>query len=160
MIVESVAVGYLIAWVANKARRVGERANTEVDWAIDTALDQLHNIVADRLSPGSALTALEDQVTELGGTTVSTRTAVEGEIRDAAVGDPDFAERLQLAITKIKEVEKADRIIIADNGATAVGGDSSITADHGSIAGNSINAAGGIAVGARETPTVPDAETI
>jgi hypothetical protein len=44
-----VVTAYVSAWALRKARRVGDRLDTEADGVIDAGLDKLHEIVENKL---------------------------------------------------------------------------------------------------------------
>ena len=44
-----IVVGYLIAWAVRKARRVGGRLDDDVDLVMDAELNQIHDLVAEKL---------------------------------------------------------------------------------------------------------------
>ncbi|SEG57145.1 hypothetical protein SAMN05216223_106321 [Actinacidiphila yanglinensis] len=50
-----VAVGYVFAWLVRKARRVGGRADADVDRGLDAAMNRLHDPVSRKLGADPAL---------------------------------------------------------------------------------------------------------
>ena len=99
-------VGYLVAWAVRKARRVGHRADAEVDQALDTGMDRLHNLIADKLGPDPALTQLETEAAA-GATTPRTEQRVRLAVEDAGEKDPEFAARLDALVAEIRQAETA-----------------------------------------------------
>jgi hypothetical protein len=81
-----VVAGYVIAWAVRKVRRVGTRLDAEADGVIDAGLDQLHEVVAAKLSGHPVLAELVEEAQAAGdGGEVSdlTRQRVELELTAA-----------------------------------------------------------------------------
>lgn len=119
-------VGYLAAWGVRKLRRVGARADAEVDRVLDAALDELHEVVTDKLGGDPALARLEaapDAVTERVGR------RVEDAVADAAEDDQAFAAALTRAITAVRAAEQAAGATAAGTSITAAG-PRSVAAQH------------------------------
>lgn len=92
------AVGYLV----RKLRRVGGKADAEVDRVMDEGMDALHELISARLGPDGALERLraEAQAGEETGLTVRRS---EDSIAQAALDDADFAARLQQLVKSLDE---------------------------------------------------------
>src|SRR4051812_21131359 len=99
-------VGYLVAWAIRKVRRVGERADGEVDKAIDAGVERLHDLIAAKLGPDPALTQLETEAAA-GTTTPRTEQRVRLAVEDAGEKDPQFAARLQELVADLRRAEAA-----------------------------------------------------
>lgn len=137
MIVETgILVGYLVAWGARKVRLVGQRLDGEFDTVMTTSLDKLHAAVAEKLGTDPALTKLEAEAGSGGQVAERTRQRVELSLEDAADADPKFAALVAELVATVQATEKSTGQTAAIGPhATAITGDVSITADHGSAAG-------------------------
>jgi hypothetical protein len=129
-----VVVGYIIAWVVRKARRVGGRLDAEVDNALDVGLDQLHTLVADRLGADPALTELHDEAGSDGQVSELTRQRVELSLLAAAAKDQTFAAEVTALAEQLQATERSMGTVAIGPEATAVTGDINITADRASAA--------------------------
>jgi hypothetical protein len=127
-------VGYLVAWVVRKARRVGERADAEVDLALDAGMDRLHGVVARKLGDDRALAQLESEAAQAVNNP-RTRQRVQLAIEEAAEADPGFAAQVTKLVTELRKTEAAAGAIAAGDHAVAVGRDVKIHAERGSAAG-------------------------
>ena len=112
-LVAGVAVGYLV----RKLRRVGVRADAELDRALDAGMDAVHELVTAKLGQDPALEALQAQADAPEGQ-VSERTVrrVTDALADAAETDPGFAEQLRRLVEELQRHERP-----AGGGATASG---------------------------------------
>lgn len=124
--------GYAVGYLLQKWRRVAGRVDTEVDHALDTGMDRVHELISTKLAGDTALATLEEQAL-VGAEKLRTQDRVEGAIIDAAEDDPDFAQQLEQLVTQLRE---------DDTGASA--------GDHGVAAGRDVNIrakSGGVAAG-------------
>jgi hypothetical protein len=103
-LVAGAAVGYVV----RKLRRVGERADGEVDRVLDAGVDAVHELVSGALGGDPALAALEAQARE-GGVTERTVRRVADAVADAAEADPAFRERLEARVTELQRHEDEGR---------------------------------------------------
>lgn len=126
-----IAIGFLVAWAARKAKRIGHRADAEVDKALDAGMDRLHDLVASKLGPDPALAKLQTEASETGVVTARTQDRVRLALEDAAESDPDFALRLNALV---RSLQVARGVATAGDHGTAVAGDVQIKAEGGSIA--------------------------
>jgi hypothetical protein len=98
-----VVAGYVIGWVMRKARRAGERLDTEGDADPAAGLGQLHEVVSTKLGPdrvlGLEVEAAIGQVSEL------TRHRVELAIQ-AAGQDEGFASRVAVLLQQVRSLEQ------------------------------------------------------
>lgn len=100
-----VAVGFLIAWVARRARHVGDRVDGMADSALDKGLDRLRTLVSGKLRDDPALESLEKQAEEQNvEVRETTRERVRLALADAAEDDPDFATALEKAVAELRDV--------------------------------------------------------
>jgi hypothetical protein len=133
-----VAVGFLVAWLAKKAKRVGDRLDHETDQALDAGLDRLHHVIAEKLHGDKVLIKLDREVSETGTATPRTQQRIRLALEDAVDEDPDFAARLAAIVQHLNgEHGRASALATGDN-ATAIAGDATICADRGSIAAWSV----------------------
>ena len=150
MIGTEVAVGYVFAWLVRKAKHVGERADGEVDHALDAGVDRvgakLHELVAGHLHGDPALGQLAVEADE-GLENPSPRTAqrLALALEDATERDPQFARALDALVSQLM----ADSAVAGAGGLTVIGS-LNIHAEEGSIAGGVIN--GGAQI---QTPLAP-----
>lgn len=128
-------VGYLAAWAVRKVRRVRDRADEEVDQALDFGMDRLHQVIAGKLAADPALAKLEAEASTVGEITVRTRRRLELAVEEAEADDPVFAQSLR---DVLEQVIAADRSGLLVGTAAAVGRDIRISADRGSVAGWSV----------------------
>ncbi|MFI1094141.1 hypothetical protein [Streptomyces sp. NPDC020917] len=133
MVGVEIAVGYVFAWAVRKARRVGGRADAEVDQVVDAAMERLHALVARRLGPDASLTRVEEEAAAGGELTPRTRQRLELALEDAVERDAVFAEALNQAVEEVRAAAGPGGVSAGDGG-LAVGGDLDIRADHGSAA--------------------------
>jgi hypothetical protein len=93
-----IVVGFLIAWAVAKARRVAQRADGVIDTALDAGVDRVREMVTAKLAGEPALERLQIEAAESGEVSESTRTQVSSALEDAVDRDPEFAERLRVAM--------------------------------------------------------------
>ena len=92
-----VVVGFLIAWAAGRARRVGRRINGLTDQALDHAVDQVWLVIAAKLGADPAIQRLVTEARETGDASVEIRADAARVLQQTADGDPEFAARLRSA---------------------------------------------------------------
>lgn len=105
-----VAVGYAAAWVWRKARRVAGGLDSDVDLALDAALERVHALVAAKLAGDPGFKQLEEQAgREAQAPTVAERTRqrVGLALEDAAEADEQFAQQLTVLIEAVRQTEYA-----------------------------------------------------
>ncbi|MEV6742600.1 hypothetical protein AB0N14_39385 [Streptomyces sp. NPDC051104] len=103
-----IVVGYLCAWGVRKARRVGERADGEVDRALDAGLDRLQDLVRQKLGEDTALHRLtEEAASGQGAPSNRTRQRVQLALEDAAEHDAAFAADLEQAVQHLRGIDRA-----------------------------------------------------
>jgi hypothetical protein len=105
-----------------KLRRIGGRADAEVDRALDAGMDAVHDLVSARLGEDPALAALEEQV-PAGGESERTVRRVTDAIADAAETDPRFAARLGRLVEELRAREQAGGSVASGERSVAMGGD-------------------------------------
>lgn len=88
----SVIAGYVIAWVLRKAKRAGDRLDTEADAVMDAGLDKLHEVVATKLGAHPVLDEAQDEAADEGQVSELTRQQVELAITAAARKDDAFGQ--------------------------------------------------------------------
>jgi hypothetical protein len=101
-----VVVGWLAVFAWGKAKRVAGRADAEVDQAIDTGMDRLHELVSAKLRGDPALARLEaeaGQDLDRVATSGRTRQRVHLALQDAVETDCGFAAALQSLVTQLRE---------------------------------------------------------
>lgn len=121
-----VAVGFLVAWLVRKAKRVGQRADAEVDQALDAGMDKLHELVVGKLGTDTAVVKLHKEIETTGAASDRTRDRVTAAIEDTVEADPEFGARLDALVAQLQT--------LSGNQGTTVGGNVTISADHGSAA--------------------------
>ncbi|WP_225823923.1 hypothetical protein [Streptomyces naphthomycinicus] len=96
-----------VAYVVRKLRRVGERADADVDLALEAGMDAVHELVVERLGSDRALETL---VTEAGSGdgAVSERTLrrVGDAVAAEAEDDPAFERRLRRLVEDLQAKEQ------------------------------------------------------
>jgi hypothetical protein len=117
------AVGYLV----RKARRVGGRADAEVDRALDRGMDALHDLVGGALGEDGALALLEEQAQSGAESERTVRRATDA-IAEVAESDAGFAERLEALVADLDRHEGtlgvgARSVVASGERSVAVGGD-------------------------------------
>lgn len=147
MIIEAGAVvGYVIAWAVRKAKRVGDRLDTETDGVIDASLDRLHEVVAAKLTGHPALAELIEEAEAAGGAsevTDLTRQQVELAVTAAARKDDAFAQAVTEVVARLRDEEQAaGSPLITLLGSTVFTGRAEAKAEDGGIAFGQV--AGGV----------------
>jgi hypothetical protein len=148
-----IVVGYLIAWAVRKARRVGARLDDDVDLVLDTELDRMHDLVAEKLGLDPALQKLE--VSAASGEEVGERTRrrVLDALADAVEADDQFAGALQELLSEMKVMPAVHIAAASGERSAPVGRDAGVKADHGSAAALTM---GDVTIGASpEDPPEP-----
>lgn len=150
-----VVTAYVIAWALRKARRVGDRLDTEADGVIDAGLDKLHEIVENKLSGHPVLAELVEEAEEAGDgqqITDLTRQQLELALTAAAKKDDIFGGTVTSLVEQLRDAEQvAGKSVIAGSGSTVFTGDAKAIAESGGIA---IGQAGSVAIHGRP-PTPP-----
>ncbi|WP_433917394.1 hypothetical protein OIE50_50705 [Streptomyces canus] len=97
-----VAVGYMIAWLVGKARRVAGKADGEVDRGLDAGMSRLHDLVSRKLGQDPALELAREEV-ESGHEelTERTRRRLTDSLQEAVERDDQFAAALQQLVEQI-----------------------------------------------------------
>jgi hypothetical protein len=98
-----VAVGFLIAWAARRAKHFGDGLGKETDQALDKALNALHQLVSSKLGEDAALTKLNDEAAEAGDASPRTRKRLELALEEA-LDEPAFAESFELKVVEVQRV--------------------------------------------------------
>ncbi|MFC0037343.1 hypothetical protein [Actinomadura rayongensis] len=105
-VLAGVAVGYLV----RKLRRVGGRADVEVDRALDEGMDALHDAVTRRLGQDDVLRRLEAEAADGAEPTALTVRRSGDAIAQAALDDPGFAAELEALVARLDELAAADAL--------------------------------------------------
>jgi hypothetical protein len=129
-----VAAGYLIAWAARKAKRVGGRLDAEADGVIDVSLDRLHEAVAAKLGEHPALAELVEQAGAAGDASEVdglTREQVELALATEAGKDDLFGRQIADLIAR---VQAAGNMVAAGPGSTVFTGNAEAKAGGTGIA--------------------------
>ncbi|WP_328978442.1 hypothetical protein [Streptomyces canus] len=126
------AVGYLV----RKLRRVGGRADAEVDRALDAGMDGVHDLLSTKLGQDRAIEALQAQAASP-GSELSERTVrrVVDVVADEIEADPEFARQLRLLVEELQRCEGGvgGRMSASGERSVASGGDTTgivSTGDH------------------------------
>lgn len=154
-----IAVGYVFARLLRKAKRVGERADVEVDRSLDARLNRLHDLVSGRLGDDLALTrATEEAEQGLPEPTERTRRRLTDSLEEAAERDPGFAQELEKLVKELQTATAAapgaDGVVVTAGG-TAVGGNVDVHAESGSAAALTM---GDVSIGSVADPRQPGSE--
>ncbi|MFI9100946.1 hypothetical protein ACIGXA_10485 [Streptomyces fildesensis] len=128
-----IVVGYVFAWAVRKARRVGGRADAEVDQALDAGMERLHGLVARQLGSDASLVRVEEEALAGEELTPRTRQRLALALEDEMERDAVFAETLSRAVKEVRAAAGPGGVSAGDSG-LAVGGNLDIRADHGSAA--------------------------
>jgi hypothetical protein len=144
-----VAVGFLIAWVAREAGRVGQRVDTEVDHVMDVGLDRLHDLVAAKLGSDPALEKLRNEAGESGAVGARTQTRVRMALEEAAEQDPVFAAEFEAIVAQVQATQHGDGGASAGERGVAVAG--GVHADNGGVAFGGVTG-GSVSFGERRDP--------
>lgn len=135
-LVAGAAVGYLV----RKVRRMGSRADAEVDRVLDEGMDALHELVSTVVSDDPAVSRLLEQAGE-GDVTERTIRRATDAIADAAEEDHSFATELAAYVDRLQRHEaglaqqsgvSATRDLRVETGGVVVGGNVSggVTTGH------------------------------
>jgi len=141
MVGAEIAVGYVFAWLVRKARHAGQRADGQVDAALDAGVDRLggklHDLVAGRLGGDTSLERLgAEAARELEAPSERTAQRVALALQDAAEDDPEFGAAVEDLVRQLQDAHRASGSVSAADGGVAVGGDVKTTArDHGVAVG-------------------------
>ena len=135
-----IVAGYLARWAWRRARKLAGRLGDTVDAKVDEKLEQLYDVVAERLGGDSSMKRLEKEATanlDAEPTAVSAGVAdgVTYALSEAADEDPAFAARLRAAV----DAAKAAMQVSAGDYGVAAGGNVHIHAEGGSIAAGTIH---------------------
>jgi hypothetical protein len=114
-----VVVGFLVAWVVRKARRVGGQADAVVDEVLDASMNRLHKVVTAKLGTDPALELLEFEAAETGEVGTRTQARVRMSLEEAVESDPSFAQELTAAV---REAQVASGQAVAGDHAVAING--------------------------------------
>ncbi|POM26746.1 hypothetical protein BTM25_11520 [Actinomadura rubteroloni] len=102
-VLAGVAVGYLV----RKLRRVGGRADAEVDRALDEGMDALHGAITRRLGQDQVLQRLETEAADGAEPTALTVRRSGDAIAQAALDDPGFAGELEALVARLDKLAAA-----------------------------------------------------
>jgi hypothetical protein len=135
-----VAVGLLVAWLARKAKRVGQRADTEVDTVLDAGMDRLHDLVTSRLGSDTAMVKLHAEA-QTGQVSDRARDRVTAALEDTTEADPQFARQLQDLVEQVQALaaQAGGDTVVAGAGGAVMTGDL-----HNTGSGTAIGAVGSI----------------
>jgi hypothetical protein len=140
--------GYMIAWALRKAKRIGDRLDTEADGVIDASLNRLHEVVETKLGGHPVLAELVEEAGEAGDgeqITDLTRQQLELALTAAARKDDIFAQTMAELAAKLRDAEQAaGKCVFAGPGSTVVTGNVEAKAEGGGIA---IGVAGSVSIG-------------
>ena len=128
-LIAAAAVGYLV----RKARRVGVRADAEVDRALDAGMDALHQAVSTALGEDSSLILLNDQLAA-GTETERTQQRVRLAIEQAAADDSGFAGQLYELVTRLQALEEGTAGNVQTGYGASAGRDVRVHAESGGVA--------------------------
>jgi hypothetical protein len=92
------AVGYLV----RKLRRVGGKADAEVDRVLDEGMDALHELISARLGRDGALERLQAETQASAETELTVRRSADA-IAQAVLDDDHFAARLTQLVESLDE---------------------------------------------------------
>ncbi|KAB2390486.1 chromosome partitioning protein [Actinomadura montaniterrae] len=151
---ELAAAGAAAAWLWRKWRRVAGRADAEVDAALDAGMDRLHEVVAVKLGPDTALMKLQQEAREgeADEPPPVTLERVRLAIADAAADDADFGAAVDDAVASLEEAARVSCKASAGDHGLAAGGNVRVSADRNSLAGGVVDIDGAVSLG---TPPVP-----
>ncbi len=149
-----IAAGYVIAWLAGKARRVADRADAEVDRGLDVGLERLHDLVGAKLGQDPALLRAEEEAAAgQGEPSPYTRRRLADSLRDAAEHDAAFAAALENLVRALQAAAAlGNRAVAASGDGPAVGGHVHIRAEGGSAAAVTM---GDVTIGPAPNPRTP-----
>ncbi|GAA3623785.1 hypothetical protein GCM10022419_131810 [Nonomuraea rosea] len=130
-------IGYAVAYLVRKWKRVAGRADAEVDHALDSGMDRLHEVVRAKLGEDPALVRLEREAAR-GVESERSVQRVQLAIADAAEDDTTFAAQLEQAVAHLRDHDPIGTASAGDHG-VAVNRDMHIKADRGSVAAGVIH---------------------
>ncbi|WP_433047981.1 chromosome partitioning protein [Dactylosporangium sp. CS-033363] len=144
MVIETgVVVGYLVAWVVGKAKRVGRAVDADLDTALDHGLERLHEAVTGKLGDDTALVALQREAGERAEVNERTRRRVELSLEEAIEEDAEFAARLTSLLDEVRRLQGAgERSAVVGRDGAAIAGNVEIRAETGGVAAWSIGTVG------------------
>ncbi|MFJ6198102.1 hypothetical protein [Micromonospora sp. NPDC092111] len=104
-----VAAGVVAAWAWRKARRVGTRADAEIDNVIDAAMRRLYDLVTSRAGGHPAVRLLEAEATFTAADPAAMGPAVRPEVQRAAgaaiaqvaASDPAFSAEVRYLVAQL-----------------------------------------------------------
>jgi hypothetical protein len=103
-----IAIGYLFAWAVRKAQRVAGRADGEIDRALDTGMDRLHDVVSRKLGNDPVLHRLtEEAASGRESPSERTRQRVLLALEEADETDAGFAADLEDAVAHLQSLAPA-----------------------------------------------------
>lgn len=143
--------GYLVAWGVRKARRAGERLDSDVDEVLDAGLDRLHDLVVTKLGDDPAVTRLEVEAAA-GEVSERTRRRVADAVAEAAEWDVTFGGALEDLVGGLARLGAPATITASGLRSVAAGGNVDVRAEGGSVAGVSL---GDVNLGGPAGPTGP-----
>jgi len=140
-----VAVGCLVAWTWRKARRVGGRIAGEVDFALDTAMDKVHDVIARKLAGNAELERLSEEA-EAGQDEPSALTArrVNDAVTAAVESDPAFAAELREAVAQLEAAKQQPGSAVAGAYGLAAAGNVNVQVAEGGFGAAVANIQGGV----------------
>lgn len=149
-----VAVGFVFAWLVRKAKRVGGRADGEVDRGLDAGMDRLHELVSRRLGQDPALERAGEEA-DAGREELSERTRrrLTDSLEDAVEQDAVFARALADLVEQLQAARAAaGGGVSASEHGIAIAGRVDIRADNGSAAALTM---GDVTIGVPVNPPMP-----
>jgi hypothetical protein len=131
----SVVAGYVIAWAARKARRVGGRLDVEADVVIDGGLDRLHEVVEAKLAGHPVMAELVEEAAAGGEVSDLTHQQIELAVAAAARKDEAFGQSVAELVAQLRQAEHAaGETVMASEGSAVFTGDAHAQAEGGGIA--------------------------
>lgn len=132
-LVAGAAVGYLV----RKLRRVGSRADGEVDRVLDAGMDAVHELVTAKLGADPALAVLVERAPS-GQVSDRTVRRVVDAVADAAETDTGFAERLGRLVEDLqsREASAGGGVVASGERSVAIAGGNSGIVSTGDGAAN------------------------
>jgi hypothetical protein len=103
MIGLELVAGYLVAWAARKAARVGKRLDEGADEVIDAELNRLHDVVTGKLGLDPAIEKLELEASQGQQPSGRTLRRVQDAVEDAAEEDTRFEALLEAMLFRLEE---------------------------------------------------------
>lgn len=127
-----------VAYLVRKLHRVGVRADSDVDRALEQSLDSLHALIGRVLPDDPSLTRLYEQarVTDSEVPERTKRRAIDA-IADAAQENENFANQLRDLVEELQRQEQTAHSVTsevkASHGGVAAGGNMDIHAENGGV---------------------------